>query len=50
MNGQGIFKWSNGNKYDGEFRADVMEGKGTFTWGQTGNVFVGTFSNNLMSG
>jgi len=32
MNGKGIFTWSNGDKYDGEWKDDLMNGKGTMTF------------------
>jgi len=30
MEGIGIYKWANGDKYEGEFKNDKKEGKGVF--------------------
>jgi len=40
MNGYGVFSWSNGNKYEGEFVNDKKNGKGKFTW-PDGRIYDG---------
>jgi len=30
--GFGLFSWSNGDRYEGEYNMGVRSGKGTFTW------------------
>ena len=32
MHGRGIFTWSDGRKYEGEYIDDKKEGHGIFTW------------------
>ena len=31
FNGQGVYTWSNGDKYVGEFKNDQFNGQGTYT-------------------
>jgi len=50
MSGSGVFTWANGNRYEGNFTEDVMHGKGTFFWAETGNEYQGTFESGQMSG
>ena len=32
MNGKGIFTWTDGRKYEGEYLNDKMHGYGIYTW------------------
>ena len=32
MHGEGVFKWKEGNKYQGEFKNDLKHGYGEFYW------------------
>ena len=32
MEGKGIFTWTDGRKYIGEYKNDLKHGTGTFTW------------------
>lgn len=41
--------YKNGDKYEGNFASDVMDGQGTFTW-STGNEYVGGWVRNERSG
>jgi len=40
MHGNGTLRWSDGKKYEGEFRNDKREGHGVFTW-RDGRVYDG---------
>ena len=31
-NGQGIYTWANGNRYEGEYKDDKRTGRGILTW------------------
>lgn len=48
-NCQGVFIWSNGEKYVGEFRDDKRNGQGVFTW-PNGEKYVGEFRDNKRNG
>ena len=39
-NGKGIFKYSNGNVYEGEFKDDIFHGYGTYTYSD-GRTYTG---------
>ena len=32
MHGKGLFTWSDGRKYEGEYNLDKKEGQGIFSW------------------
>jgi hypothetical protein len=32
MEGEGVFKWPDGRKYEGEYVDDKKEGRGVFYW------------------
>ena len=44
--GRGVRVWANGNKYEGEWRDDLMYGTGVFTY-STGGRYVGEFVDGL---
>lgn len=43
MTGRGIYKYANGNFYQGRIKNDEEEGEGVMQYAATGNVFCGTF-------
>jgi len=32
MNGKGVYIWTDGRKYEGDYAADKKEGFGTYSW------------------
>lgn len=38
---RGVFKYSNGDRYEGEFEDNQMSGYGVYVWGQEGSVYRG---------
>ena len=44
MDGTGVFTWSDGRKYDGEYIDDKKEGHGVFTW-PDGRQYNGSWKN-----
>lgn len=48
-NGYGVRLWASGNRYEGEWTDDHMQGKGKFI-GADGSVYTGPFSQNMKSG
>ena len=48
-NGQGIYLWANGNKYEGLFKDGRAHGEGTSAW-PDGEGYVGSWKNGLMHG
>ena len=42
--GQGTMTWSNGDKYEGEWKDGELHGQGTLTW-SSGEKYVGEFKN-----
>lgn len=42
VNGEGLFKFSHGDVYQGSFVNSKMEGKGTYIW-KNGDKYIGTF-------
>ena len=49
MNGYGIFNFSNGDKYDGEWENNKMNGYGKF-YHSDGNICEGEWKNNKLEG
>jgi hypothetical protein len=37
-----VYTWSDGRKYEGEWKNNKMHGKGTFTWSD-GRKYVGEY-------
>ena len=42
MHGTGCYQWTDGKKYDGNWKKNRMHGKGTLTW-PDGRVYEGSF-------
>ena len=49
MHGKGVFKYTNGDRYEGGYNEGVKQGKGVFTWAD-GNVYEGDYENDLRCG
>ena len=49
MHGKGVYKWSNGRKYEGEFLKDKFEGKGTYLF-EDGTIYTGQWKDGLQHG
>ena len=45
--GSGIYTWANGERYEGEFKDNIMSGYGTYTWPE-GRTYSGTFENGVI--
>ncbi|MDY6935139.1 MAG: hypothetical protein SVZ03_13075 [Spirochaetota bacterium] len=54
INGQGTFRYPDGSTYIGQFVNGLMEGQGTFTWGEksvwAGSKFIGEFKKGRING
>lgn len=44
MDGYGVFSWSDGRRYEGEYREDKKEGYGVFNW-PDGRKYKGNWKN-----
>lgn len=42
MHGKGIFKWANGNRYEGDYKEDKKDGTGIFYFAD-GKVYKGSW-------
>ena len=42
MHGKGLYKWVDGNQYQGEYVNNIKEGQGEFKW-KDGKIFKGEF-------
>ena len=49
MHGDGAYKWTNGDHYEGDFVENQREGHGRFD-ARNGDVYVGEFKGNEMAG
>ena len=49
MEGKGLFKWPDGNEYEGNYVKGIREGFGKFTW-SNGNSFKGVFKKGKPNG
>jgi len=47
--GFGIYKWPNGNQYEGEFKNDFRDGYGKMTW-RNGEIYTGYWKKGLQHG
>lgn len=47
---RGVFKYSNGDRYEGEFENNDMSGYGVYVWGQEGSVYRGQWVTSMMNG
>jgi hypothetical protein len=48
--GYGVQTFSDGSVYEGDFDADLRQGKGIFRWARQGNVYEGEWNLNLRHG
>ena len=52
-NGYGTSSYGNGDKYTGEWKNNMMNGRGTYTFGEGAwkvDIYVGEYKNNMMNG
>jgi hypothetical protein len=49
QNGDGDFRFPNGDRYVGQMKDGLMSGRGKFTWAD-GNVYIGEFKNDKPNG
>ena len=49
MNGQGTYTYSDGDKFEGEWKDDQWNGQGTYTWSD-GKKYVGEWKEMKRSG
>ena len=49
MEGRGVETWSDGRRYEGDFKNGKKDGEGTFEW-PNGNRFVGSWRNGKQHG
>ena len=49
MNGRGIYRWANGDVYDGEWKDDKKHGKGIRRWAD-GDVYDGEYKDGKRHG
>lgn len=47
--GEGIFKWPDGQQYEGEYKNDQKNGQGIFTW-PDGRKFIGNWVDGKIDG
>jgi len=47
--GMGLFRWSNGTSYQGQFKHGAITGRGTFKW-PNGDAYHGDFINSIRTG
>ena len=50
MNGKGIYRWGDKQLYEGEYKNDVKEGFGTFTWLDKKISYTGNWLNGKQHG
>lgn len=50
INGEGTFRWSNGDKYIGQMKNGKMHGKGKYYYKESGQVYDGYYSNGKKQG
>lgn len=48
--GKGVYKWSNGDIYDGEFINDKRNGLGVYFWSEKGGTYRGEWKGDRMNG
>jgi len=49
MHGEGVFSWSDGRKYKGEYYNDLKHGKGDFYW-PDGRKYCGQWKSGKQDG
>ena len=42
MHGKGLYRWPDGNEYEGEYIFNIKEGNGIFRW-KDGRIYEGSF-------
>lgn len=50
MEGKDVYKFANGDTYDGEWHENSMHGQGVYTYAKTGNTYEGQWANNRKHG
>src|SRR5262245_20407715 len=48
--GYGVYVFKSGNRYQGQFRNGIKEGRGKFTWVSSGNTYDGQWKNDNRNG
>ena len=49
MEGRGVESWSEGRRYEGDFKNGKKDGEGTFEW-PNGNKYLGSWRNGKQHG
>jgi hypothetical protein len=49
MEGRGVETWTDGRRYEGDFKNGKKDGEGTFEW-PNGNKYVGSWRNGKQHG
>lgn len=48
--GRGIYTWSTGDRYDGDWLENIKHGKGLYYFANNEDIYVGEFNNDKRSG
>lgn len=49
IDGEGVFEWPDGKKYNGQFKCNKRDGKGSFYW-PNGKIYIGFWKDGLQNG
>ena len=50
MQVRGVFRYTTGDRYEGEYQHNEMAGYGVYVWGKDGTVFRGQWQRSAMNG